>query len=219
MFEKNFAVKPRSAERVDFAIKLPGSASGDGKPVYLPIDSKFPQEAYQRLVDASTRGEPVAIQRCHVELLSVVKKEAKRISDKYIHEAVTTPFAVLFLATEGLYAEVLREPGFADTIQREYRILVAGPTSLSALLASLQMGFQTLSLQQQSGQIWKHLSQIRKNFGEFSKLLEGVHKKLDSASLEVGKASKKSQTIENRLSRFEDFDDSQQIAEASAESI
>ncbi|MDD9951951.1 MAG: DNA recombination protein RmuC [Zetaproteobacteria bacterium] len=203
MFEKNFAVKPRSAERVDFAVRLPGHHAEEDQFVYLPIDSKFPQESYQRLQEASTAGDLELMRRCHEQLLQVVKKEAKRISDKYIDESVTTPFAVLFLATEGLYAEVLREPGFADRVQREQRVLIAGPTSLSALLASLQVGFQTLSLQKQSGQMWKHLSQIRKNFCEFSKLLDNVHKKLESASHEVGKASKKSATIEGRLQRFE----------------
>lgn len=204
-YDTNVAVKPRSQERVEFAVKMPGHEDNDDSFIYLPIDSKFPQEDYQRLVTAQEEGEPELAKSASDALELSIRREAKRIKDKYISEKTTTPFAVLFLPTEGLYSEVLRRPGLADRLQRDYRVLVAGPTTLTALLNSLQMGFRTLAIQKRSSEIWKHLSVVKSQFTGFSNILENVQKKLESASKEVDKATKKSKTIEKKLEKFEEL--------------
>lgn len=196
------AVKPRSSETVEFAVKLPGS-SDDESFIYLPIDAKFPSESYQRLVAAQEAGDVDAAKSASDELVQVIRREARRIRDKYIHENTTTPFAILFLPTESLYSEVLRQPGLAEQIQTECRVNIAGPSTLTSLLTSLQMGFRTLAIQKRSGEIAKHLGVVRKQFEGFTSLLENVHKKLESASKEVEKATKKSKTIERKLEKFE----------------
>ena len=134
-----------------------------------------------------------------------IRREARRIRDKYISEKTTTPFAILFVPTEGLYSEILRRPGLADKVQLEYRVMIAGPTTLTALLNSLQMGFRTLAIQKRSGEIWKHLSVVKSQFSGFTNLLENVQKKLESASKEVDKATKKSKIIEKKLEKFEEL--------------
>ena len=204
-YEANVKVKPRSGERVEFAVKLPGQDEDEGSFIYLPIDSKFPQEDYQRMLAAHEENDAEGAKSASDSLEQSICREARSIRDKYINEKTTTPFAILFVPTEGLYSEVLRRPGLADKLQREYRIMVAGPTTLSALLNSLQMGFRTLAIQKRSGEIWKHLSVVKKQFSGFSTLLENVQKKLDSASKEVDKATKKSKTIESKLQKFEEL--------------
>ena len=204
-YESNVAVKPRSSERVEFAVKMPGKEDQQKSFVYLPIDAKFPQEDYQRLVTAQEAGDVNAANTASDALDMAIRREARRIRDKYISEKTTTPFAILFLPTEGLYSEVLRRPGLADKLQRDYRVMVAGPTTLTALLNSLQMGFKTLAIQKHSSEIWKHLSVVKNQFAGFSTLLENVQKKLDSASKEVEKATKKSKTIEKKLEKFEEL--------------
>lgn len=200
-YQKNVTVKRNSRESVEYAIKLPGQ--GNNELVYLPIDSKFPQEDYQKLVASQESAEPEMAKAAASNLEKAIKREARSIRDKYISPPNTTDFAIMFLPSEGLYAEVLRMPGLADLLQREYRVTIAGPTTLAALLNSLSVGFRTLAIQKRSSDVWKLLGTVKKQFSNFSGLLEKVQKKLDDASSEMEKASKTSKTIEKRLSDVE----------------
>jgi len=204
-YERNVATKRGGSERVEFAVRLPGPEEDDDSVVWLPIDAKFPQEDYQRLVDAQERGDPEAADEASRQLEARIKGEGRSIRDKYVNPPQTTDFAIMFLPTEGLYAEVLRRPGLADGMQREYRVMVAGPTTLAALLNSLQMGFRTLAIQKRSSEVWKLLGAVKKQFGQFTGILEKVQKKLDEASSNIGDASKRSRTIESRLKKVEDL--------------
>jgi DNA recombination protein RmuC len=170
-------------ERVEFAIKMPGQA----EEIYLPIDSKFPQEAYLRLVDALEIADKALADQYRLELIKAVKKSAADIFNKYIHPPQTTDFAILFLPMESLYAEVLREPGLAQYLQQEYKVIVTGPTTLSAILNSLQMGFRTLAIQKRSSEVWQVLGAIKTEFGKFGVLLERTQKKLNEANSELDK--------------------------------
>ena len=170
-------------ERVEFAIKMPGQA----EEIFLPIDSKFPQEAYLRLVDALEIADKVLADQYRLELIKAVKKSAADIFNKYIHPPQTTDFAILFLPMESLYAEVLREPGLAQVLQQEYKVIVTGPTTLSAILNSLQMGFRTLAIQKRSSEVWQVLGAIKTEFGKFGVLLERTQKKLNEANSELDK--------------------------------
>jgi len=207
----NVAPRPGSAERVEYAVRLPGLDDASG-PVWLPIDAKFPQEDYQRLVEAQERGDPAAAEEAGKALETRIKQEARRIRDKYVHPPDTTDFAVLFLPTEGLYAETLRRPGLAEWLQRECRVTPAGPTTLSALLNSLQMGFRTLAIQKRSGEVWKLLGAVRTQFGQFHGLLEKVEKKLEEASKTVGDARGKTRHIEKRLGRVDQLPEAEAAA-------
>jgi DNA recombination protein RmuC len=200
-FVKNVAVRRGSAERVDFAIVLPGRGEGDDE-VLLPVDAKFPMEDYQRLVDAQEAGDPAAAAEAGRQLDARIRTEARSIRDKYLNPPRTTDFAILFLPTEGLYAEVLRRAGVAD-LQRDHRIVLAGPTTLAALLNSLQMGFRTLAIQKRSSEVWKLLSTVKLSFGQFSGLLDKVNTKLQQASSTIEMATKKSRSIEKKLHRVE----------------
>jgi DNA recombination protein RmuC len=198
-FERN--VSPTGmGERVEFAIKLPGQEAGT---VWLPIDAKFPAEAYQRLVAASERGDAAAIEICSKELETVVRTCAKTFSTKYLAPPATTDFGVLFLATEGLYAEVLRRPGLAESIQETYRVVLAGPTTFAALLNSLQMGFRTLAIQQRSGEVWKVLGEVKTEFGKYSQVLENIRRKLHQATETVEDAAVRTRAIEKRLRKVD----------------
>jgi DNA recombination protein RmuC len=201
-----------NADMVEFAVKLPGREEG-GDAVFLPIDSKFPQEAYQRLLDAQEAGTTDAVQTTRRELESAVRVAAKSIRDKYIHPPRTTDFAVMFLPTEGLYAEVLRIPGLMEKMQNEFRISIAGPTTLSALLSSLQMGFRTMAIQKRSGEVWKILGVVKSEFGKFGDILEGVHKKLGEASVRIEDASRKSRTIQSKLRLVQEIPSTQGVSE------
>ena len=170
-------------ERVEFAIKMPGQA----EEIFLPIDSKFPQEAYLRLVDALEIADKALADQYRLELIKAVKKSAADIFNKYIHPPQTTDFAILFLPMESLYAEVLREPGLAQYLQQEYKVIVTGPTTLSAILNSLQMGFRTLAIQKRSSEVWQVLGAIKTEFGKFGVLLERTQKKLNEANSELDK--------------------------------
>jgi len=203
-YERNVATKRGGSERVEFALRLPG-AEDEGEPVWLPIDAKFPQEDYHRLVDAQERGDAAASEEAAKALEARVKLEARTIRDKYVNPPRTTDFALLFLPTEGLYAEVLRRPGLAEKLQRDYRVTLAGPTTLTALLNSLQMGFRTLAIQKRSSEVWKLLGAVKTQFGQFSGLLAKVEKKLEEASSTIGAASQKSRTIEKRLGKVEEL--------------
>jgi DNA recombination protein RmuC len=170
-------------ERVEFAIKMPGQS----EEIFLPIDSKFPQEAYLRLVDALEIADKGLADQYRLELIKAVKKSAADIFNKYIHPPQTTDFAILFLPMESLYAEVLREPGLAQYLQQEYKVIVTGPTTLSAILNSLQMGFRTLAIQKRSSEVWQVLGAIKTEFGKFGVLLERTQKKINEANTELDK--------------------------------
>lgn len=201
-FSRSVKTRPGSDALVDFAIKLPGRAA-DGVPVWLPLDAKFPREDYERLIDASERGDGPAIEAAGKALEIAIKTQAKSIRDKYVEPPHTTDFALMFLPTEGLYAEVLRRPGLADTLQRDYRITIAGPTTLTALLNSLQMGFRTLVIEQRSSEVWKVLGAVKTEFGKFGEVLDKVKKKLDEASGEIDKTGARSRAIQRQLREVE----------------
>jgi DNA recombination protein RmuC len=191
-----------TAERVEFALKLPGR-DPDQEQVWLPIDSKFPLEAYQRIADASERADPSALELAMKELERAIEECARTINAKYIQVPATTDFAILFLATEGLYAEAHRRNGLAERIQRKYRVSLAGPSTLAALLNSLQMGFRTLAIQQRSSDVWKVLGEVRTEFGRYANLLEQVRKKLEEATNKIDEASVRTRAIDKRLKTVE----------------
>jgi len=195
-YDENVAVVPQSSLRVEFAVKLPGQ--GDGT-VYLPIDSKFPIEDYERLLAAYDIGDPAVISAAAGALETTLRVEAKRISGKYIAPPYTTDFAVMFLPIEGLYAEALRCRGLAEELQEKHRVIVAGPTTLNALLTSLQVGFRTLAIEKRSGEVWQLLSTVKTDFGKFASLLEATEKKLQCAAESIETATRKSRLIERRL--------------------
>jgi len=165
--------KPGSRFTVDFAIKLPGRGD-DGQPVWLPIDAKFPNEDYERLLEAQRQADPVAADAAAKALESRVRAEARSIADKYVEPPHTTDFAILFLPSEGLYAEVLRRPGLVESLQRDHRVTLAGPTTLLAMLNALQMGFRTLALEKRSSEVWQVLGSVKTEFGKFSEVLAKV---------------------------------------------
>jgi len=185
---------------VEFSIKLPGKESDE--PVLLPIDSKFPVEDYQRLLDAYD-SNPDVVDTISAQFGKAVEKCAKDISDKYIKPPKTTDFAILFVPTEGLYAEILRRPGFAENIQQKYRVMISGPTNLAALLNSLQMGFRTLEVQKRSSEVWEVLGAVKTEFGRFGTLLENTKKKLQATANEIDKAGVRSRSIERKLKGVE----------------
>jgi DNA recombination protein RmuC len=197
-YDTNVATRHGSSDRVEFAIKLPGREAESDR-VWLPVDAKFPLADYQRLADAADRGDAEAASAAARELEASVKNSARYIKEKYIDPPHTTDFAILFLPTEGLYAEVLRRPGVIDWIQRECRVVVAGPTTLWAILNSLQMGFRTLAIQRRSSEVWALLGTVKTDFGTFGKALDGVHKKLTEASNKIEEARRGSRRIERRL--------------------
>ena len=203
-YDENVAVVPGSSQRVEFAVKLPGQGEGT---VYLPIDSKFPIEDYDRLLTAYDSGDQAMIATASAALQTALKVEAKRIADKYIAPPHTTDFAIMFLPIEGLYAEALRARGLTEEMQEKYRVVTAGPTTLNALLTSLQVGFRTLAIEQRSGEVWQLLSAVKTEFGKFSGLLEATEKKLHAAAESIESASRKTRTIERRLRQVEALDD------------
>ena len=196
-FEKNVATRPGSSERVEFAIRMPGRV--DGAQVWLPIDSKFPAEDYDRLIAAQDRADAAVVEESARALEMRIRLEAKTIRDKYIEPPYTTDFALLFLPTEGLYAEVLRRPGLADTLQRDFRVVIAGPTTLAAILNSLQMGFRTLAIEQRSGEIQLLLGAVKTEFGRFGEVLANTKKQLETVTNSIGKAEVRTRAIERKL--------------------
>lgn len=183
-YHTNHATRPGSAERVEFAIRLPGQGPDD-REVLLPIDAKFPREDYERLVEASERGDAEAVEVAAKALDIRIKKAAKDIRDKYLNPPLTTDFAFLFLPTEGLYAEILRRPGLAEQIQNEFRVVISGPTTLNALLNALQMGFRTLAVQRRSSEVWEILGKVKTEFNKYGEALDKVKKKLVEATNSV----------------------------------
>jgi DNA recombination protein RmuC len=180
---------------------MPGQSTGEH--VYLPIDAKFPVEDYQRLLDAQESADLEAALRAGNALETRVRDEAKRIASKYVSPPHTTDFAVLFLPTEGLYAEVIRRPGLFEKLQREHRVMVAGPTTLSALLNSLQMGFRTLAIAQRSSEVWSILGAVKTEFGKFGDVLDKVKKKLDEAGKQIDATGVRTRVIERKLRSVE----------------
>ena len=204
-FESNVQVKKGSGERVEYAIKLPGKDDSPDEVVWLPIDAKFPQEHYQRLLDAQEKADPVAAELAAKQLENRIKNSAKEIRDKYINPPNTTDFAIMFLPTEGLYAEVLRRPGLASGLQLDCRVTIAGPTTLAALLNSLQMGFRTLAIQQRSSEVWNVLAAVKAEFGKFGDILNRVYKQLGTARTTIETATRKTRTIERRLGKVQEL--------------
>lgn len=197
-FVKNASVMNNSGERVEFAVKLPGTGGDSG--VLLPIDSKFPIDDYKKIVESDDVN---TIKTFSKQLEKRVKLEAKTICDKYINPPHTTDFAIMFLPTEGLYSEVLKIPGFFEHMQKNYRVIIAGPWTLAAILNSLRLGFKTLAIEKRSSEVWKVLGTIKTEFGKFGDLLEKTHKKLNEASNVIDSASRKSRTIERKLGKVE----------------
>jgi DNA recombination protein RmuC len=215
-YETNCVTVPGSSERVEFAVKLPGQQ--DGQPVRLPIDAKFPREDYERLMDAQERVDVDAVAVSALE--RQVRVEAKRIRDKYLAPPHTTDFALLFLPTEGLYAEVLRRPGLFDGLQREFRVTLVGPTTLLALLNSLQMGFRTLAIEQRSSEVWQLLGAVKAEFGKFAGVLEKAHGQLDTVQNSIKQAGVRTRAIERQLKGVETLpgaDAQRLLGEAGAE--
>ena len=204
-YEKNVATRPNSGERVEFAIRLPGGESGNGdkQQVWLPIVAKFPMEDYQRLVEAQDRADPAAVELAAKALELRLRDEAKKIRDKYVEPPYTTDFAILYLPTEGLYAEALRRAGLADSLQRDLRISIAGPTTLAALLNSLQMGFRTLAIEKRSSEVWGVLGAVKTEFGKFGEVLEATRKKLELATKSIESAGVRTRQIERKLKNVE----------------
>ena len=210
-YDKQVLVTEGSRDAVDFAIKLPDKSSNKGF-IYLPIDAKFPIEDYQRLVAVEEEGDTVEAAAAHKALINRIKLEAKSIKEKYIAPPKTTDFAVLYVPTESLYAEVLRTPGLFEHLQSSYRVTVAGPTTIAAILNSYQLGFRTLAIAEQTSQVWELLTVIKGEFGKFGDLLEKTRDKLVQATNTIDTASRKSRTIEGKLGKV------QKLADKTAES-
>ena len=201
-YAANVATIPGSNERVEFAVRLPGQRA-DGQPLWLPIDAKFPREDYERLLDAYERADAAAVEVAAKGIETQLRKEAKTINAKYLAPPHTTDFAILFLPTEGLYAEALRRPGLLESLQREFKIMVAGPTTLLALLSSLQMGFRTLALEKRSAEVWEVLGAVKTEFGKFGDVLARTRKKLEEATHTIDQAQTRTNVMTRRLKSVE----------------
>lgn len=203
-FAENVAVKQGSAERVEFALKLPGSKD---ETVWLPIDAKFPQEDFQRLLEARDQADTAAADIALKQLERRLKSEARDIQNKYLCPPQTTDFAIMYLPIEGLFAEAVNLPGLLDELQRTYRVCVAGPTTLAALLNSLQMGFKTLAIEKRTGEVWRTIAAVKQDFVTFSLLLDKTKKKLQEASGHIDAAARRSRVINKRLDGRKDEGD------------
>lgn len=203
-FAENVAVKQGSAERVEFALKLPGSKD---ETVWLPIDAKFPQEDFQHLLEAREQADTAAADIALKQLERRLKSEARDIQNKYLCPPQTTDFAIMYLPIEGLFAEAVNLPGLLDELQRTYRVCVAGPTTLAALLNSLQMGFKTLAIEKRTGEVWRTIAAVKQDFVTFSLLLDKTKKKLQEASGHIDAAARRSRVINKRLDGRKDEED------------
>ncbi len=201
-YAKNVETVPGSGERVEFAISLPGRAD-DNKPIWLPIDAKFPKEQYERLSEAAERADADGVLTAGRDLERTIRLEAKTIAEKYLSPPLTTDFAILFLPTEGLYAEVMRRPGLADDLQRTYRVSIAGPSTLSALLNSLQMGFRTLALEQRSSEVWQVLGAVKTEFTKFGDVLAATKTTLERAAKNIESAEVRTRQMSRKLKSVE----------------
>ena len=203
-YEKNFRPNKNRDEKVEFAIRLPGSSEKE-EFVYLPIDAKFPIADYQNIMNAYDMGDLAEVENARKSMVQRIKNCAKDIRDKYINPPVTTDFGMLFLPFEGLYAEVLRSPGLFETIMRDYHVIICGPTTTAAVINSLQVGFRTLAIQKKTSEVWKILASIKLEFGKFGTILEQTQKKLQEASNNIEKASYRSRQIEKRLDKVQEL--------------
>ncbi len=210
-YASQVATRPNDKNRVDFAIRLPGR-SDDGQPVWLPIDAKFPNEDYERLLDAQGRADAAAAELAARALEARVKLEAKSIADKYLEPPYTTDFAVMFLPTEGLYAEVLRRPGLMELLQREHRVTLAGPTTLMAMLNSLQMGFRTLALEKRSSEVWQVLGAVKTEFGKFGDVLAKVRNQTQTVLNTLDQAQTRTNVMNRALRQVDALPDEQSQA-------
>jgi DNA recombination protein RmuC len=201
-YAANVETVPGSGARVEFAIRLPGRRE-DGLPLWLPIDAKFPREDHERLLDAQERADAPGVEAAAKALEARLKLEARTIRDKYIAAPHTTDFAILFVPTESLYAEALRRPGLAETLQREYRITLAGPTTLLATLSSLQMGFRTLALEKRSAEVWQVLGAVKTEFMKFGEVLAKTKKKLEEAGNTIDAAEVRTRAMARQLRSVE----------------
>jgi DNA recombination protein RmuC len=197
-YEKNVITRPGRSERVEFAIRLPGRGD-QSAPCWLPIDAKFPLEDFQRLQDAQERADGAAVESFGKALEDRIKKQARDVREKYVEAPHTTDFALLYLPVESLYAEALRRPGLADTVQRDWQVVLAGPTTLAALLNSLQMGFRTLAIEQRSGEVRRLLGAVKTEFSRFGELLAKTKKQLDTVSNTLADAEVRTRAIERKL--------------------
>jgi DNA recombination protein RmuC len=197
-YAQNVATRPGSTERVEYAVRFPGRGE-DGEPCWLPIDAKFPLEDYQRLQEAIERADVGAVEASRKALDTFFRFEAKSIHDKYVEPPHTTDFAILFVPTEGLYAEAVSRPGLADALQRDYRVMLAGPMNLAALLNSLQLGFRTLAIEKRSTEVWRVLGAVKTEFGKFGEILAKTKERLDQVGRTLDDAGRKSTTIARRL--------------------
>ena len=202
-FDRNVATREDSAERVEFAIRLPGRGDDPDDCVWLPIDSKFPQEDYLRLAEAAREGDADSVAQSTKELLRSVTQSAKTISDKYLNPPQTTDFAVLYLPTEGLYAEVLRQPGLISQLQQDHRVVVSGPTTIAALLSSLRLGFRTLAIEKQASEVWQVLAAVKTEFGKFGGVLDKVKKQLATASNTIDETQTRTRVMARKLREVE----------------
>lgn len=201
-YAKNVATIPKSNDRVEFAIKLPGrqpTSDETATPVWLPIDAKFPREDYERLMEAQDRADPVAVEDASRALEGRIRAEARTIAEKYVSPPHTTDFALLFLPTEGLYAEILRRPGLTDLLQRDYRVTIAGPTTLTALLNSLQMGFRTLAIEKRSSEVWQVLGAVKTEFGKFGDVLAKTKSQLETVTRSIEAAEVRTRQMNRKL--------------------
>jgi DNA recombination protein RmuC len=201
-YAKQVETKPRSGQRVDFAIRFPGRGD-DGSPVWLPVDAKFPRDDYERLLDAHERVDPIAVEAAGKALEARIRAEAKSIAENYLAAPHTTDFAILFLPVESLYAEVLRRPGLMDAIQRQYRVTLAGPTTLLAMLNSLHMGFRTLALEQQASEVWKVLGAVKTEFERYGEWVARIKEQVAKASDTLDKADTRAKQMRLALRKVE----------------
>ena len=202
-FDRNVATHENSSERVEFAIRLPGRSDDPNDCVWLPIDSKFPQEDYIRLTEASESADAEAVAQSTRELMRSVTQSAKTIAEKYLNPPHTTDFAVLYLPTEGLYAEVLRQPGMVSQLQQDYRVVVSGPTTIAALLNSLRLGFRSLAIEQQASEVWQVLAAVKTEFGKFGEVLDKVKKQLATASNTIDQTQTRTRAMARKLQKVE----------------
>jgi DNA recombination protein RmuC len=203
---KNVCVKEGSLERVEFAIRLPGSRDEAGSCMWLPIDSKFPTEDYARLQSAAEMGDAGGVQAATEALLRTLRAAAKDIHDKYVNPPATTDYAIMFLATEGLYAEALRQPQFVEEILQKYRTMIAGPTTLSAIVSSLRMGFQTLVVEKRASEVWRVLGAVKTEFGKFGGVLDKVAKQLGTATRTLEDTGVRTRAMDKKLRAVEQMD-------------
>ena len=202
-FDRNVATRKDSSERVEFAIRLPGRSDDPEDCVWLPIDSKFPQEDYLRLSEAANSADAEAVAQSTRELLRSITQSAKTIAEKYLNPPQTTDFAVLYLPTEGLYAEVLRQPGLVSQLQQDYRVMVSGPTTIAALLNSLRLGFRSLAIEQQASEVWQVLGAVKTEFGRFGDVLAKVKKQLATASNTIENTERRTRAMARTLREVE----------------